>query len=164
MESLVSVSSRLSQRPSAEELEQRNILKRTSHRLQYEYVEESLMLWVNVSDCVFSAERAGGEARAEETALQEGEIPKPELFWLFLLCSYSNPLFWVTAHIRLELRNIFRSVFLCMCVCLVESEAHRRGAQRGQDSHPLQWLRGSGRSSGLRPARGQTLDQTHCCR
>ncbi len=36
-----SVSSRLSQRPSAEELEQRNILKRTSHTLQYEYDEES---------------------------------------------------------------------------------------------------------------------------
>ncbi|XP_016393700.1 phosphatase and actin regulator 1-like isoform X3 [Sinocyclocheilus rhinocerous] len=91
---------RLSQRPSAEELEQRNILK----------LSDSLS---------FSAERAGGaggEARAEETALQE-----------------------------------------------VESEAHRGGAQRGQDSHPLQRLRGGGRSSGLRPARRQTLDQTHCC-
>uniref|UniRef100_A0A672M218 Phosphatase and actin regulator 4 n=1 Tax=Sinocyclocheilus grahami TaxID=75366 RepID=A0A672M218_SINGR len=34
------------------------------------------------------------------------------------LCSYSNQLFWVTAHIRCELRNVFRSVFLCVCVQL----------------------------------------------
>ncbi len=67
-----------------------------------------------MSDCVFSAERAGGaggEARAEETALQEGES--------FFSCSYNNQLFWVTAHMRWSYATSPGvCVSVCVCVCV----------------------------------------------
>lgn len=47
---------------------------------------------------------------------------------------------------------------LPLCVAVVESKANRWGTEGGENPHPLQRLRGGGRSSGLRQTGGQTLD------
>ncbi len=126
-----------------------------------------------VSECVWFCVQRGTSWRSWRRSASwrnsspgrwEQIFPKPELFWLFM---DSVPIATNYSGSRRTLDWSYATssgVCFSVCVCLVESETHRRGAQRGQDSHPLQRLRGSGRSSGLRPARGQTLDQTHCCR
>lgn len=51
--------------------------------------------------------------------------------------------------------EIFYPIFCCLtfiCFPPAEPEAHCRGAETGEDSHPILWLRGGVRRPGLRQA------------
>ncbi len=107
------------------------------------------------------------ELRRKRALQKVGESrfsPNQSFFGFFMdLCSYSNNYSGSRRNIRLELRNIFRRVFLCVCVFSCSQRPTVEGAQRGQDFfiafRAITW---KWRSSGYDRRADKPWTRTHC--